>query len=72
MAVLRQRGDPPDNETMQNLVRLWDYHDRIKGTRNSVLDVKGIMNLLNTLLIPLVAFLLANRNAIFEFLGWSI
>jgi hypothetical protein len=70
MAVLRQRGDPPDNETMQNLMRLWDYYDRIKGTRNSVLDVKGILNLINTLLIPLVAFLLANRAAIFEFLGW--
>jgi hypothetical protein len=51
---------------------LWDYHDRIKGTRDSMLNVKGIVNLVNTLLIPLLAFLIANREAIFELLGWSM
>jgi hypothetical protein len=69
MAALRPRADPPDNETMETLLWLWDYHDRIKGTRNSMLDIKGIMNLVNTLLIPLLAFLIANREAILELLG---
>jgi hypothetical protein len=72
MAALRPRTDPPDNETLETLLWLWDYHDRIKGTRNSILDIKGIMNLVNTLLIPLLAFLIANREAIFELLGWSM
>jgi hypothetical protein len=72
MAALRPRADPPDNETLETLLWLWDYHDRIKGTRNSALDIKGIMDLANTLLIPLLAFLIANREAIFELLGWSM
>jgi hypothetical protein len=57
---------------METLLWLWDYHDRIKGTRSTILDFKGIMNLVITLLIPLLAFLIANREAIFELLGWSI
>jgi hypothetical protein len=71
MAALRPRAEPPDNETMETLLWLWDYHDRIKSTRNSMLDIKGII-LVNTLLIPLLAFLIANREAIFELLGWSM
>jgi hypothetical protein len=51
---------------------LWDYHDRIKRTRNSILDIKGIIDLVNTLLIPLLAFLIANREAILDLLGWSL
>jgi hypothetical protein len=70
MAALRPRADPPDNETLETLLWLWDYHDRIKGTRNSILDIRGIINLINTLLIPLLAFLIANREAILELLGW--
>jgi hypothetical protein len=66
MEALRPSGEPPDHETMETLLWLWDYHDRIKGTRSSVLDVKGIVNLVNTLLIPTVAFLLANRSAIVQ------
>ena len=72
MTALRPREDPPDHETMITLMRLWDYHDRIKGTRNTVLDVKGIMNLINTLLIPLLAFLIANREALLELLLFAV
>ena len=72
MAALRPQADPPDKETLETLLGLWDYHDRIKGTHSSMLDVKGIVNFFNTLLIPLVAFLIANREAILELLGWSI
>jgi hypothetical protein len=71
MAALRPNGDPPEHEKMETLLWLWDYHDRIKGTRNSILDIKGILNLVNTLLIPLLAFLWANREPLFELLGWS-
>ena len=57
---------------METLLWLWDYRDRVKGTRDTMLDFKGILNLVNTLLIPLLAFLIANREAIFELLGWSM
>jgi hypothetical protein len=52
-------------------MRTWDYHDRINGTRNSVLGLKGIFNFINTLLIPLIAFVFANRNEILGLLGWE-
>ena len=71
MATLRLRGDPPEREAMETVMRTWDYYDRVKGTRNSVLNLKGVLNFVNTLLIPLLAFLVANRNDIFEFLGWT-
>jgi hypothetical protein len=70
MAMLRRKKDLSDKETIEALMRTWDFHDRIKGTRNSVLDLRGIMNFINTLLIPLVAFLVANRNEILEIIGW--
>lgn len=66
MAALWPRADPPDKETMEILRWLWETLDRITGNRNAVLDIKGIMNLVNMLLIPRVAFPLANREAIFE------
>jgi hypothetical protein len=72
MAALRPGSDTPEHDAMETLLWLWDYHDRIKGTRNSALDIIGIMNLVNTLLIPLLAFLVANREVIFELLGWSM
>jgi hypothetical protein len=72
MAELRPREDPPEHETMETLLWLWDYHDRIKGTRSTILDIMGIINLVNTLLIPLLAFLVANREVIFDLLGWSM
>jgi hypothetical protein len=72
MEALRPGGDPPEHEAMETLLWLWDYRDRIKGTRDSMLDWGGILNLVNALLIPLLAFLIANREAILELLGWSI
>jgi len=71
MAALRTGGDAPDKETLETFMRIWDYRDRINGTRNSVLDLKRILNFVNTLLIPLLAFLVANRNDILQLLGWT-
>ena len=42
-----------------------DFHDRIKATRNSALDLRAGLNFLNSLLLPLLAFLLANLDKIF-------
>lgn len=70
MAALRSTTEPPDHSTLETLLWLWDYHDRLKATRNSILNIKEIAGFVNTLLIPLLAFLIANREAIFELLGW--
>ena len=69
MAELRSEGDSLENERLRTLLLLWDYHDRIKNTRNSALDINGIINFANTLLIPIAAFLLANREALIELFG---
>jgi hypothetical protein len=69
MAELRSRGDSLENEKLRTLLLLWDYHDRIKTTRNTSLNINGIINFANTLLIPIAAFLLANRVALIELFG---
>ena len=39
-------------ENMDTFIRLLDYHDRIKRTRNSSLDLRAILNYINSLLLP--------------------
>ena len=53
-----------EKETREALNWLMEYHDRIKSTRNSALDLRAVLNFVNSLLLPLVAFLLANLGAI--------
>jgi hypothetical protein len=53
-----------DKEKMEALNRLMDYHDRIKATRNSALDLRAGLNFLNSLLLPLIAFVLSNLDKI--------
>lgn len=43
-----------------------DYHNRIKATRDSALDLRAALNFLNSLLLPLLAFLLANLGKVLE------
>ena len=54
-----------NKEMMEAVNRLMDYHDRIKATRNSALDFRAGLNFLNSLLIPLLAFILANLDRVF-------
>lgn len=44
-----------------------DYHDRIKATRNSALDLRAGLNFLNSLLLPLIAFVLGNLDKILAY-----
>jgi len=53
-------------ETMETINRLMDYHDRVKATRNSVLNLRAGLSFFNTLLIPLLAFILANLDKVLD------
>lgn len=53
-----------DKETMDALNRLMDYHDRVKGTRNSAIDLSTTLNFINSLLLPLLAFILGNLSLV--------
>jgi hypothetical protein len=58
-----------NKEMMEAVNRLMDYHDRIKATRNSALDLRAGLNFLNSLLLPLLAFVLANLSDVLSFFG---
>lgn len=53
-----------EKDTMDAINRLMDYHDRIKGTRNSAFDLRAVLSLLNSLLLPFPALLLANLDKV--------
>ena len=53
-----------EKDAMETINRLMDYHDRINATRNSALDLRGTLNFVNSLLLPLFAFLLGNLDLV--------
>jgi hypothetical protein len=57
-----------DKETMDAINRLMDYHDRVKATRNSAIDLGTILHFINSLLLPLLAFLLGNIDKLIALL----
>jgi hypothetical protein len=55
-----------DKETMDAINRLMDYHDRVKATRNSALDLNTTLNFIKSLLLPLLAFILGNLDLVLK------
>jgi hypothetical protein len=51
-----------DKETLDAVNRLMDYHDRVKTTTDSALNVDSVLSFINSLLLPLLAFLLGNLD----------
>jgi len=64
--ALQAHENIAEKETVEAINRLMDYHDRIKATRNSALDLRAGLNFLNSLLLPLLAFLLANLKEVLK------
>jgi hypothetical protein len=64
--TLEAQEDIPSEKTLLHLTKLMDYHDRIKATRNSALNLRAGLNFLNSLLLPLLAFLLGNIDKVFK------
>jgi hypothetical protein len=55
-----------EKETMESISRLMDYYDRIIRTRNSAIDLRTTLNFINSLLLPLLAFLLGNFDIVVD------
>lgn len=53
-----------NQETMDAIKRLMDYHDRVKATRDSALDFRTYLSFINSLLLPLLAFLIGNLDLV--------
>jgi hypothetical protein len=64
LEALQAAGNDSSKETMDAINRLLDYHDRVKATRGSALDLRATLNFLNSLLLPLLGFLLANVDRV--------
>ncbi len=58
-----------NQETMDAIKRLMDYHDRVKATRDSVLDFGTYLSLFNSLLLPVLAFILGNFDLALKLFG---
>ena len=56
----------PNRETLEQLEKLMNYHDRIKSTPNSALNFRASLNFLNSLLLPVLAFVATNIPGIVE------
>ena len=50
----------PSSETLEHLEKLMNYHDRIRDTPNSALNMRAGLNALNSILLPLITLILAN------------
>ena len=61
---LHAEGDLAEKDTVEALNRLLDYYERIKETPNSALNLRTGLGFINSLLLPLLAFLLANLEHI--------
>jgi len=58
-----------NQETMDAMKRLMDYHDRVKATRDSALDFRTYLSFINSLLLPLLAFILGNLDLVLKLFG---
>ena len=56
-----------DKESVDAINRLMDYHDRVKATHDSALDFRTYLSLFNSLLLPLLGFLLGNLDLVLNF-----
>ena len=57
-----------EKETMETINRLMDYFDRIKRSSNSRIDSGAVLNLINSLILPLVALLIGNMDKLLALL----
>ena len=62
--ILQSANDFESKEKLDTINRLLDYHERIKGMRNSSLNLRTVLSFINSLLLPLLAFILGNLDLV--------
>jgi hypothetical protein len=58
----------PDRDTLATIEKLMELHGRVKATNNWAISFHEGLRFLNTLLIPLLGFILANIDLVAKFL----
>jgi hypothetical protein len=67
--TLQEREEILSEETLSHINKLMDYHNRIKATRNSAIDILAGFSLLQSLLLPVIGLLMANLLNVLEVLA---
>jgi hypothetical protein len=68
---LQEAKDFGDKETMEAISRLMDYHNSVKASRDSAINLRAILGFINSLLLPLLALLLSNLDLVLKLFGKS-
>jgi hypothetical protein len=55
-----------EQKTMEAINRLIDYHNRIKDTPNSAINIRSLLNFMNSLLLPVIGFFLGNIDTVMK------
>ncbi|MBL8103775.1 MAG: hypothetical protein JNM02_14675 [Anaerolineales bacterium] len=63
-----QNRNMADKNNIETLMKMMDYHDRIKGTPNTILNIKSFLDLTSQLALPTIGFVLANIDNIIDLL----
>ena len=66
VSALQKEKILPNNADRESIKWLLDYHERVKLTRNSALNLSSWFNFLNSLLLPLIAFILGNIDTLLK------
>ena len=67
--ALQGREEILSEETLSHINKLMDYHNRIKATRNSAIDILAGFSLLQSLLLPVIGLLMANFLDVLDILS---
>ena len=65
--AIQNKSSALTKDEKENLNWLLEYHDRIKATRNTAFDWSSGLSFLNSMLLPLIGFMLGNLDTIIAF-----
>jgi hypothetical protein len=67
--ALQAQAEILSEDTLGHINKLLDYHNRIRATHNSALDIRAGLSLLQSLLLPLMGLLIANFLDVIDILS---
>ncbi len=67
VSTLQKEHPMPASEERETIIWWLDYHERVRSTPNSALDLGSWLNFINSLLLPLIAFILGNLDTLMQF-----
>ena len=67
--TLQEQEEILTEKTLDHIKKLLDHHSQIRTTRNSALDIRAGLSLLQSLLLPLIGVFLANILDVLEILS---